>query len=213
LNGRSRPDIGFAKTCIETLESKPRIRLSARNQLKAQVKKARFSHTLCTCGADASRTEFGYPIGVRRPFSVEHCLHVRLRALTANRETWRKSISSKDLRASDAITAGGSSFCRRSDARLHSVCPGRSRPTKSSGPSLDGARQRDPREHRIDGDARGEVRDERLAADAARGGDGKASVRSARLSGGRSFLLALSRTCPQVDPTRAGLGRAETRVG
>jgi hypothetical protein len=64
---------------FETSESSPRhrIRLSARSQLKAQGKKARFSHTLCTCGADASRAECGYPIGVRRFFSVEHCLHMR----------------------------------------------------------------------------------------------------------------------------------------
>jgi hypothetical protein len=133
---------------------------------QSQERKQGLFHTLCTSGADASRAERGYPIGVRRCFSVEHCLRMRLRALTACRVTWRNSISAKDLRASDAITAGGSSFCRRSDARLRSVCRGQSRPTKSSGPSLDSARQTDPREHRIGGDARGEVRDERPWADA-----------------------------------------------
>src|SRR6266700_5928104 len=111
----------------------------ARSQLKAQGKKARFFHTLCTCGADASWAERGYLIGVRRPFSVEHRLRMRLRALTACRVTWRNSISAKDLRAWDAITVEGSSSCRRSDAKLRSVSRGPSRPTKSPGPSLDGA--------------------------------------------------------------------------
>ncbi len=143
----------------------------ARSQLKAQGKKARFFHTLCTCGADASWAERGYLIGVRRPFAVEHCLRIRLRALTACRVTWRNSMSAKDLRAWDAITAEGSSSRRRSDARLRSGCRGRSRPTMSPGPSLDRPRQTDPCEHRIDGDARREVRDERLGAEAGSGGD------------------------------------------
>jgi hypothetical protein len=130
-----------------------------------------FFHTLCTCGADALRAERGYPIGVRRPFAVEHCLHMRLRALTASRVIWRNSMSAKDLGAWGVITAEGSSSCRRSDARLRSVCRGRSRPTKSPGPSLDGARQWNPRDHRIDGDARDEGGEERPGADAASGGD------------------------------------------
>jgi hypothetical protein len=75
-NIRNFPDIGFGETWFETSECKPRTRISARSQLKAQGKKARFSHTLCTCGADASRAEHGYPIGVRRSFAVEHCLHM-----------------------------------------------------------------------------------------------------------------------------------------
>lgn len=102
-------------------------------------RKARFSHTLCTCGADASRAERGYLIGVRRSFSVEHCLHMRLRALTACRLTWRNSIPDKGLRARNAITAERSRFFRRSDARLRSVSRGRSRPTKSASLILDGA--------------------------------------------------------------------------
>ena len=130
---------------------------------------------------------------------MKHCLHMRLRALTACRVTWRNSISAKDLRASDAITAEGCRFCRRSDARLRSVCWVGSRPTKSSGPSLDGARQTDPREHRIDGDARGEVRDERPWADAASSGDAvKPPSDRLDLSDRQSFLLALS--IAKLDP-------------
>jgi hypothetical protein len=57
------------------------------------------------------------------------------------------------------------------DAGLRFVCRGRSRPTKSPGLRPDGARQTDPREHQIDSDARGEVRDERSWADAASSGN------------------------------------------
>jgi hypothetical protein len=37
-----------------------------------------FSHTLCTCGADAARLERGYPIGVQKLFFAERCLHLTL---------------------------------------------------------------------------------------------------------------------------------------
>src|SRR5712672_4035095 len=49
-----------------------------------------------------------------------------LKALTACRLTWRNSISDKDLRAWDAITAEGSSFRCRSNDRFRFVSRGRS---------------------------------------------------------------------------------------
>ena len=74
------------------------------------------------------------------------------------------------------------------------------RPTKSPGPSLDGARQWNPRDHRIDGDARGEVRDERPCADAASSRDAvKPPSNRLDLSDRRSFLLALSIAKPDPD--------------
>src|SRR5258705_5692288 len=96
-------------------------------------------HTLCTCGADNSKIARGYPIGLRRFFSGEHCLRLTLRSLTACRVIWRNSISDKDLRAWGANTAERIRFCRRSEPGFRSVSQERSRPTKLPGPSLDSA--------------------------------------------------------------------------
>ena len=74
-----------------------------------------FFHTLCTCGADASKIARGYPIGLRPFFPGKHCLRLTLRSLTACRAIWRNSISDKDLRAWHANTAERISFCCRSE--------------------------------------------------------------------------------------------------
>src|SRR5216684_2200435 len=107
--------------------------LAAKSQPEAQGKKARFFHTLCTCGADALRLERFYPIGVRRPFSSEHRLQLRLRALTAGCAIDDNVNYAKALQALGAYTFERGSFPRRSDAKLSFCLPGRSRPTKSPG--------------------------------------------------------------------------------
>lgn len=76
-------DLRRAKGCPDE-----RMLLAAKASQVLKGRKQGLFHTLCTCGADASRAERFYPIGVRRSFSAEHCLRMRLRALTACRDSF-----------------------------------------------------------------------------------------------------------------------------
>jgi hypothetical protein len=83
-----------------------------------------FFHTLCTCGADASKIARGYPIGLRRLFPGKQCLRLTLRSLTTRYAIWRNSISAKDLRGWGANTAERISFAVDPMPGLRSVLPG-----------------------------------------------------------------------------------------
>jgi transposase len=64
--------------CGVSLGREPRevIQIAAKADRRPKKKKARFCHTLCTCGANASKIARGYLIGLQQFFSAERCLHL-----------------------------------------------------------------------------------------------------------------------------------------